>query len=124
MSEEGKPLLPEKEWFNIGEACRLLRVPAHTLRYWEQHFRLLRPTRRNSGHRRYSRSDLETAFQIKDLLQNKKMTTAGARKALAARQRGGRLPSSPGGGAVPPGLVKLLRQAREDLKSLVDELSR
>jgi DNA-binding transcriptional MerR regulator len=118
-----KPLLPEKEYFNIGEACRVLQVPAHTLRYWEQQFKLLRPTRRNSGHRRYTRRDMETAFQIKDLLQNKKMTAAGARKALAGRQRGGRLPGSPAGAGVPPGLVKLLRQVRDDVAKLSADLS-
>lgn len=121
---EARPVLPDREYFNIGEACRVLQVPAHTLRYWEERFRVLRPTRRPSGHRRYTRADLETALLIKDLLRSKRMTVAGARKALAERQRGGKVVLSPAAkGGVPPGLVKLLRQLREDLARLTEELS-
>ncbi len=67
---------------------------------------------------------METALLIKELLQEKKMTVAGARKALAQRQRGGRITRSenPGTG-LPPGAVKLLRQIREDLQRLATELS-
>ncbi|MFH2201823.1 MAG: MerR family transcriptional regulator [Elusimicrobiota bacterium] len=117
-------LLPDKEYFNIGEACRILQVPPYTLRYWEAKFQVLRPTRRQSGHRRFTRRNMETAFLIKDFLYNKKMTVAGARKALADRQRGGRVTrqETPGTG-MPPGAVKLLRQIREDLKRLAAELS-
>jgi len=117
-------LLPDKEYFNIGEACRILQVPPYTLRYWESKFRVLRPTRRQSGHRRFTRRDMETAFLIKDLLQNKKMTVGGARQELAARQRGGRVTKSgaPGAGLA-PGALKLLRQIREDLKRLAAEMS-
>lgn len=118
------PLLPDKEYFNIGEACRVLQVPAYTLRYWEAKFRIFRPTRRQSGHRRFTRRDMETAFLIKDLLQHKKMTIAGARKHLADRQRGGRITQSGAAGPLmPPGALKLLKQIREDLKRLSIELS-
>lgn len=121
---EQRILLPDKEYFNIGEACRILQIPEYTLRYWETKFRVLRPTRRKSGHRRYVRRDMETAFLIKDLLQNKKMTVEGARKALAERQRGGRITRSPSPSTgMPPGAVKLLRQIREDLQRLATELS-
>ena len=117
-------LLPDKEYFNIGEACRILQVPPYTLRYWEAKFRAFRPTRRQSGHRRFTRRDMETAFLIKDLLQNKKMTVEGARKSLAERQRGGRISKNVAEGAgLPSGAVKLLREIKEDLKRLATELS-
>ena len=124
MNEVGRPLLPpDQEYFNIGEACRILQTPRHTLRYWERRFGLFRPMRRESGHRRYTRRDIETALQIKDLLHNKKMTIAGAAKALAAARRGGRSPRDNASGAAPAAAVKLLREIREDLRKLAEELS-
>ena len=117
-------LLPDKEYFNIGEACRILQVPPHTLRYWESQFKLFRPIRRESGHRRYTRRDMETALQIKDLLRDKKMTAAGARKALAGMRRGGRTTAAGnGGGGLPMPAAKLLREIRDDLRRIVSELS-
>ncbi len=115
------PPIPDRDTFNIGEACRILQIPAYTLRYWETRFRLLRPQRLPGGHRRYARRDLEIAYRIKHLLREKKMTVAGARKALASEQRGGRLPS--GGGGLPPAAAKLLRQVRDDIQRIVTELS-
>ncbi|MEE8424966.1 MAG: MerR family transcriptional regulator [Elusimicrobiota bacterium] len=125
MIQETRPLLPDKEFFNIGEASRILRIPSYTLRYWESQFRVFRPTRRHSGHRRFTRRDLETAFLIRDLLHIKKMTVAGARKALARRQRGGRIVRNHGesAGRLPQGAVKLVRQVRDELKRLASELS-
>ncbi len=124
MIQETRPLLPDKEFFNIGEASRILQIPSYTLRYWESQFRVLRPTRRHSGHRRFTRRDLETAFLIRDLLHIKKMTVAGARKALARRQRGGRIVRNNGSAErLPQGAVKLVRQVRDELKRLAAELS-
>ena len=117
-------LLPDKEYFNIGEACRILQVPPHTLRYWESQFKLFRPIRRESGHRRYTRRDMETAIRIKELLHDKKMTAAGARKALAGMRRGGRTtPAGNGGGKLPAPAAKFLREIRDDLRRIVSTLS-
>ena len=115
-----KGLLPDKELFNIGEACRILQVPAHTLRYWETRLRLLRPVRRESGHRRYTRRDIEKALRIKDLLENHKMTPAGVRRVLSGRSR-------PGGGAgpaagLPPIAVRRLKEARDELRRIASDL--
>ncbi|OGR59302.1 MAG: hypothetical protein A2X36_00380 [Elusimicrobia bacterium GWA2_69_24] len=117
-----RPLLPDKEYFNIGEACRVLQLPPHTLRYWEARFPAFRPQRLPGGHRRYARRDLEVALRIKELLRDRKLTIAGARKALASTQRGGRI-STTSGGNLPAAAVKLLREIRDDLQRLVSDLS-
>ncbi|TBR21582.1 MerR family transcriptional regulator [bacterium] len=120
------PPLPEQEYFSIAEACRLLQVAPHVLRYWESKFAVLRPTRLPGGHRRYARRDLETAFRIRGLLREKGMTVAGARRALAAARRPVRAASAssaPGPG-LSPAAAKLLKRVREDLQRLVDDLSR
>ncbi|MBI3551456.1 MAG: MerR family transcriptional regulator [Elusimicrobia bacterium] len=117
--------LPDKDFFNMGETCRITQVPPHTLRYWETHVGFLRPARRTSGHRRYSRTDLETILQIKDLVQSKKMTVAGAKKALLEHKKGPRPEGGPEGeqaAGVPAATLRLLREVRKEIDLIVSEL--
>lgn len=106
----------------MGEVCRIVSVPAHTLRYWERRVGLLRPARRTGGHRRYTRSDIETIQAIKDMVLRRRMTVAGARKALLARRKGGDPAAPPQ--AAPPAALKALREVRKEILALVAELSR
>ncbi len=78
---------PDKESFSIGETSDITQVEPYVLRYWESEFKLLRPSRRESGQRRYSRKDLETILKIKDLLYVKRFTIPGAKKALQEDKR-------------------------------------
>jgi DNA-binding transcriptional MerR regulator len=116
------PALPDKEFFTMGEAARIAQVPAHTLRYWEQRVGLLKPARRSSGHRRYTREDLETILQLKDLLQRRKLTVAGARRAMLELKRGPKPAEAAVPGGASPQTVKLLREIRKEIQALVDEL--
>lgn len=77
----------EQEYFSIGKVSQLTQVPSYVLRYWESEFRLLRPSRRDSGHRKYSRKDVENILKIKDLLYNRKFTILGAKKFLLQEDR-------------------------------------
>jgi DNA-binding transcriptional MerR regulator len=120
------PALPDKEFYTMGEASRICQVPEHTLRYWEQRVGLLKPARRSSGHRRYTREDLETILRLKDLIQRRRLTIAGARRALLERKRGPKpaeTAASGEAGALPAATLKLLREVRQELKNLVKELS-
>jgi DNA-binding transcriptional MerR regulator len=80
-------LLSEKEYFSIGEAGALTQVEPFVLRYWENEFKLLRPSRRESGHRKYSRKDIETILKIKNLLHVRGFTIEGAKKRLLEEGR-------------------------------------
>jgi len=122
--EIGIPPLPDKDFFNMGETCSITQVPPHTLRYWETNVGFLRPARRTSGHRRYTRTDLETIFFIKELIHKKKMTVAGARKALIEHRKGPRpVGGEEGAGSgVPASTLKLLREVRKEIDSIVSEL--
>lgn len=120
------PFLPDREFFTVREAARLASVPAHTLRYWELRFGDLRPARRAGGHRRYTRSDLELIMRIKELLQRRKMTLAGARRALIEQKRA---PTAFDGALAGPAAdsapaLKLLRELKRELKSIVEEFGR
>ncbi len=121
-----RPPLPDREYFNIGEASRIAQVPVHTLRYWESSARLLRPIRRESGHRRYTRGDMETIFRIKDLVVHRRMTIAGARRVLLLGRRPQKPPegSALARGASGASAAKLLREVRDGLRELAAELER
>ncbi|MBI3289156.1 MAG: MerR family transcriptional regulator [Elusimicrobia bacterium] len=118
------PFLPDRDFFTMREASRLDQVPPHTLRYWENRFGDLRPARRQGGHRRYSRADLELVLEIKELLQGRKMTVSGARRALIDRRRGKTAFDAPLPGAAREDAAqfKLLREVRKELKAILEEM--
>ena len=120
------PFLPDRDYYTMREASRLAQVPPHTLRYWENRFGDLKPSRKQGGHRRYSRTDLELILEIKELLQRKKMTVAGARRALIDRRRGKTALDSPLTASAPGDGAhgKLLREVRKELKAILEEMGR
>ncbi|MEK7720873.1 MAG: MerR family transcriptional regulator [Elusimicrobiota bacterium] len=79
--------MTEKTYFTMQEVSQKAQVPEYTIRYWEQKFRLLRPLRLASGHRRYTRADIDTLLEIKELVFIKGYSLKGARKTLAAKKR-------------------------------------
>ena len=74
--------LPDKRYFRIGEVCKYLRLPAHTLRYWETEFGELAPQKTSSGQRIYTKQEIELLIQIRRLLYEEKFTIAGAKNYL------------------------------------------
>lgn len=79
--------IPEKNYFSIGEVSKVTQVKPYILRYWEAEFKLLRPARRVSGQRKYTRQDIELILRIKDLLHNQKYTISGAKRYLLNEKR-------------------------------------
>ncbi len=77
----------KKKYLTIGEVSNITEVPAHTLRYWETEFNLLRPMKRVSGQRRYTRGDLQTVEKIKKLLYEDKYSISGAKKQLLKEKK-------------------------------------
>lgn len=75
--------IPDKVYFKIGEVCQLTGVKAHTLRYWETEFAIIKPQRVGSQQRLYRRVDVENILRIKKMIHEDGMTLAGTRKSLA-----------------------------------------
>ena len=71
-----------KLYYSIGEVAKLVGVETHVLRYWENEFPQLNPSKNNAGRRTYTRADLEAAYRIYELLRVDKYTLAGARQIL------------------------------------------
>lgn len=85
--EVGIETVPDKVYFKIGEVCGLTGIKQHVLRYWEAEFKILKPVRGVSKQRLYRREDVQNIFRIKNLLQDKGFTLAGAKKALASQKK-------------------------------------
>ncbi len=76
--------LPDKKYFTIGEVAKICQLKSHVLRYWEQVFPQLEPSKRR-GRRYYQRADLELVLEIKSLLHDQGFTIPGAKSKLAQK---------------------------------------
>ncbi|NBX92848.1 MAG: MerR family transcriptional regulator [Proteobacteria bacterium] len=122
MSEEDESLdnlqfafLPEgKKYFRIGEVASLLKVEPYVLRYWETEFKTIKPVKAGSGHRVYSRKDVETLQVIKHLLYNEKFSIKGAKKRLLEKKKEVKELAKPNSA--------LLKETAAELKELVNFL--
>lgn len=82
------PFVPKKLYFKIREACEIVGVEAHVLRFWEAEFPALSPPKTKSGQRTYRPKDIELLLRIKKLLYEEGFTIAGARKQLSTSNTG------------------------------------
>ena len=79
----------KQKLFSISEACKEIglinhlngKTQTHTVRYWEEQFKILKPTML-SGRRYYSSKDLKKLELIKYLLKDQGLTIVGAKKIL------------------------------------------
>ncbi|MHB2025837.1 MAG: MerR family transcriptional regulator [Elusimicrobiota bacterium] len=125
------PAFSERRFFTMGELSGMVQVPSYTIRYWESRMGgFLRPSRRSSGHRRYTRSDMETICMVRDLVRKRKMTLDGAKRALMERKKSGIRRIAGPQDELPfddrkadPAGAKILQDIRKEIQSLVAELS-
>ena len=83
----GSSELPDKLYFKIGEAAKIVGVKPYVLRYWETEFSVIRPGKTRSHHRLYRRRDVEALLEIKRLLHNERYTIEGAKRRLKSINR-------------------------------------
>lgn len=71
-----------KKYYKIREVSELVGVAPSAIRYWEQEFPQLNPTRNEKGTRYFTPSDVETIRQIKYLLHDRGLKIEAAREQL------------------------------------------
>jgi DNA-binding transcriptional MerR regulator len=79
--------IPDRVFYRIKEVCTITGLKPHVLRYWEQEFKDIRPSKSSKGQRLYKRKDLDVIFTIKRLLYEKRFTIDGAKKYMSSRKR-------------------------------------
>lgn len=110
------PPIPPKRYFTIGEVSLLCEVKPHVLRYWEQEFPQLRPSKRRGNRRYYQQHDVVLIREIRGLLYEQGFTIAGARQQLAGRNnRKAKVEKKP------DDVVKSLRNELEDVLDMLAE---
>ena len=77
------PPIPDKLYFTIGEVGKLCCLRPHVLRYWEQEFTQLSPSKRRGNRRYYQHKDVLLIRTIRTLLYEQGYTIEGARQQLA-----------------------------------------
>lgn len=107
----------KKLYYTIGEVSDITEVEAHVLRYWETIFKQLSPKKNKAGNRVYKEEDIETILKLKELIQEKKYSTEGAKKALKREKQG-----SNGKPKVPVAVQKDLKEVKLFLKKLLKKL--
>ena len=109
--------IPDKPFFKIGEAARLVGVKPYVLRYWETEFKSVKPQKTRSQQRLYKKRDVELLLQIRHLLYDKRYTIEGARTRL--RDQGhdeGPVPPQPAAQAgIAPEALRKIKQGLQDL---------
>ena len=84
MSQSNKKSSSESEFFPIGTVSSLTGVNSITLRAWERRYGLIDPVRTDSGHRLYSRDDIDLINRVVGLTE-KGMRIGQVREELAAQ---------------------------------------
>ncbi len=79
VNQKDLPIIPDKRYFTISEVGDLCGVKPHVLRYWEQEFLQLKPTKRRGNRRYYQYEDVLMVRQIRKLLYEDGFTIEGAR---------------------------------------------
>ncbi len=103
------PLQPSRLFYRIGEVSRITGLEPYVLRYWETEFPHLRPEKRKSGQRLYTKKDLENIQHIKQLLYQDGYTITGAKRKI--RSRSGK------------DMDSVLEAAKEEIRELLDLLA-
>lgn len=111
---EQLPAIPDKRYFTIGEVSNLCQVKPHVLRYWEQEFSQLKPTKRRGNRRYYQQRDVMIARDIRTLLYEQGFTIQGARLQLKGKGRAiALLPATNAGDS--------LARIRQELESILKD---
>ncbi len=105
----------KKLYYTIGEVSSLAGVKPHVLRYWETQFPDLNPTKNKAGKRLYTEKDLEVVLRLKDLIRDKKYSTAGARKEIKGSSDDASEP-------IPMHVQRELKEIRFFLQSMLEKL--
>jgi len=72
----------DKKYYSISEVSELCSVKPHTLRFWENEFKDLKPITRKGNRRYYQKKDIEMIRRIQALLYKEGLTISGVKRNL------------------------------------------
>jgi len=107
----------KKLYYSIGEVSEITSIESHVLRYWETIFDELSPRKNRAGNRTYKEQDIAVILRLKELIQDKKYSTAGAKKVLNQKKE-----AVANSTALTPEMKRDLNEIRVFLSKLSEEL--
>lgn len=102
----------------MGEVSKLTGLAPHVLRSWEKNYKELNPKKNSAGNRAYKEDEVELIFKIKELVEEKKYTSAGVKKVLKSDSE----PSSFSQNEISADVRKDLNEMKVFLHSLLEKL--
>ncbi|MFB0566252.1 MAG: MerR family transcriptional regulator [Candidatus Aminicenantaceae bacterium] len=111
--------IPEKLVYRLEEISRITKLNPQVIDSWEKEFPLLNSGRTGAGHKIFRKNDLRIILRIKELLEKKGFTLAGAKRKIE-EEFGTKTSSS----VHPDQIKKTLFQVREQLKKISDLLEK
>ena len=84
----------DQAYKTIGEVAKILnlknrsglKIPTHTIRFWEKEFKQIKPKILSGNRRYYDKSNIDLLKKIKFLLKDQGMTINGVKKILNSGQ--------------------------------------
>lgn len=110
----------KKLYYSIGEVSDITSVEPHVLRYWETIFKQLSPRKNKAGNRTYREQDITLILKLKELIQDKKYSTAGAQKFIEKELNSENIEVTESN--LPFETIKDLKEIRIFLQSLSEKL--
>ena len=110
----------KKLYYSIGEVSKLTGVEPHILRYWETIFDELTPGKNSSGQRMFTEKHVNVVLRLKELIQDKKYSTAGAKHVL--KEESGERTRRPKQPDIPVEVKKDLTEIKHFLQNLLTRL--
>ena len=114
-----KENLPDKMAFSLEEVSRLAQLDPEIIETWEKEFYFLNAGLTGKGKRIFRKKDLAIILRLKELLESKGLTLAGAKRKI--EMEFGIKGSAP---MHPERLKKILFQVRSQLQEIASELDK
>ncbi len=113
-----KSLINKKLVFTAEEVCRLIKITPETLKIWEEEFSLFFAGQTASGKMIYRQKDVLIILRIKELMEEKTLTTAGIKRKIE-EEFGFKTDKIP-----PEKLHSVLDQVKEELREILRVLEK
>jgi len=110
---------PEKLVFRLEEISRISQLNPEIIEAWEKEFYFLHAGQTGSGEKFFRKKDLTIILRLKELLEKKGLTLAGAKRKI--EEEFGIKTSTP---VHPDRLKKVLVQIRDQLQEIADLLEK
>lgn len=107
--------MEHKDYFTPDEIEKITGVKKHILRYWEKKFDIISPVRLSSGHRRYTKLDIENIERVKSLIAEG-YSLSGIKKIIKRKD------SNSSSDYLVLRYQKILKEINQKIKDIISEL--